>query len=732
VAETRQPSRGTRAVTWRMLPEGEARVIKDIRDALIIREDGLFLLTDTDGSIPLNNDSGFGLYHNDTRYLSGWDVSLIGVEPICLLSTAELGFGEEQVLTNPELINEQGEVLPSGSLEIRRQRVLDQALMESIRLTNFALFPVALTLQYQFGADFADLFELRGIRRKQRGQLLRPRLHPSAVTFAYRGLDDVVRRVGIQFRRKPDLLRRHRALFHLNIEPGKAEEIGVAIAVDRPAGPGTGSTRQSTVSLGESHREWKESCTRVLTSNDLFNAALDRSAADLRVLWTNRGPDLSYVSAGVPWYDTLFGRDSALTAMMSLALRPQMARDILRCLTRFQGKVTDPTREEEPGKIIHEVRQCETANTGEVVFGRYYGSVDSTPLFVLLAAEYYRWTADLELMKELRRSIDAGLTWIERFGDLDGDSYLEYIKKAPRGLDNQGWKDSRDGIVDEDGNLLKPPIALVEVQGYVYAAKQGIADVYEDLGDTARAQQLREEAASLRRRINTDFWTPEGYYTLALDADKRPARVLSSNAGQLLWSGAPTQARARRQIDRLVRNDMFSGWGIRTLSSSARRYNPMSYHLGTIWPHDNALIMAGFKRYGAETELNEIATAICDAAFAFPYFRLPELFSGSPRSAHHAPVPYPIACRPQAWAAAALPSLLTSILGLAPDASHGRLYVVRPRLPFWLDFVRLSGLRVGQGTVDLIYHRRGSRTVVEVIGKTAPLEVMQTRRWPWR
>ena len=730
MATTRR-SRGSRTA-WRMLPEGEPRVIEDIRDALIIREGGLFLLTDTDGSIPLNNDSGFGLYHNDTRYLSGWDLSLIGVEPIVLLSTAEMGFGEEQVMTNPELVNEQGEILPSGSLEIRRQRVLDEMLMESVQLTNFALVPLALTLQYQFDADFVDLFELRGIRCKQRGQLLRPRLHPAAVTFAYRGRDNVVREVSLQFARKPDLLDRHRAIFHLNIEPGKAEEIGVAIAVDRPAGPGRGSTQQSMLSVGESHSRWKESSTHVLTGNEMFNAALDRSIADLRVLWTDRGPGLSYISAGVPWFDTLFGRDSALAAMMSLAVRPELARDVLRCLTRLQGKVVDPTREEEPGKIVHEVRRGEMANTGDVVFGRYYGSIDSTPLFVLLAAEYYRWTADLELMRELQSSIDASLVWMERFGDLDGDGYLEYIKKAPGGLDNQGWKDSVDGIVDEEGNLLEPPIALVEVQGYVYAAKQKIADVYENLGDPARAKQLREEAAALRRRINADFWMPEGYYALALDADKKPARVVTSNAGQLLWSGVPSRARARSQIERLMRNDMFSGWGVRTLSSSARRYNPNGYHLGTIWPHDNALIMAGLKRYGAEAELNEVATGISDAAFAFPYFRLPELFSGSPRSAHHEPVPYPVANRPQAFAAAALPSLLTSILGLVPDAPHGKLYVVRPRLPFWLDFVRLAGLRVGEGTVDLIYNRRGSRTVVEVIGKTSPVELVQTRRWPWR
>jgi len=713
-----------------MLPGGEPRVIADIRDALVIRENGLFLLTDTDGSIPPKNDSGFGLYHSDTRYLSTWELSLIGVEPIVLLSTAELGFGQEQVMTNPELVNDRGETLPSGSLEIRRQRVLDHGLMESVRLTNYATVPLKLSLQYEFEADFADIFELRGLKRRQRGRFLRPRVHPAAVTFAYRGLDNLTRRVRVQFRQQPHLLRRHRAVFNLSIEPGGSEEISAAIVVDLAGGPGTGSARRSIAGVGESHREWKQTSTRVLTSHELFNAALDRSIDDLRVLWSERGPDLSYVSAGVPWFDTLFGRDSALTAMMSLAFRPEIARSVLRCLTRFQGKETDDLREEEPGKIVHETRTSEAANTGEVVFGRYYGSVDSTPLFLLLAAQYYRWTSDLELMREIRHSLDAALVWMERFGDIDGDGYLEYRKKNPHGLDNQGWKDSGDSIIDEHGEPLKPPIALVEVQGYAYAAKQAIADVYEALGESSQAEQLRRQAAALRRRINADFWLDEGYFALALDADKRPAKVLTSNAGQLLWSGAAARPKARRQIERLMRNDIFSGWGVRTLSTGTKRYNPMGYHLGTIWPHDNALIMGGLKRYGAEAELNEAATALCDAAFGFPYFRLPELFSGAPRSAHQAPVPYPVACRPQAFAAAALPYLLTSILGLVPDSPHGRLYVVRPRLPSWLDFVRLSGLRVGEAAVDLVFHRRGSRTVAEVIGQTGQLEVVQTGRWP--
>src|SRR3990172_3138927 len=309
-------------------------------------------------------------------------------------------------MTNPELINENGEILPSGSLEIRRQRVLDRALIESVRLTNFALVPLTLTLNFEFDADFADIFELRGIGRQRRGHLLQPRIHSRGVTFGYRGLDRVTRSLRVKFH-------------------GKADEIGVVVSVDHLADSAKTSTSRATLSVAQSHHEWKETSTRALTSNDRFNAALDRSLTDMRVLWTERGPDLSYISAGVPWFDTLFGRDSALASMMSLALRPEMAREVIRCLTRFQGKEVDIPREEEPGKIVHEVRQSEMANTGEVVFGRYYGSIDSTPLFVLLAAEYYRWTADLELMRELQPALNAALVWIDRYGDMDGDGYLE-------------------------------------------------------------------------------------------------------------------------------------------------------------------------------------------------------------------------------------------------------------------------------------------------------------------
>lgn len=711
-----------------MLPEGEVRAISDIRYALVIREKEMFLLTDTEGGVGVNNSSGFGLYHRDTRYLSGWQITLIGVEPVVLLSTAEEGFWMEQVMTNPELVNERGESLPSGSLHIRRQRVLDRSLIESTRFTNYSLVPLHLTVRYEYSADFADIFEIRGLHRRRRGNFLGARLQANGLTFRYRGLDGIARQTRVRFRPDPDELQPQEAFFHLEIPPGGTREIDARVVVDGIAG--TGAVRRSIEEVGASHEAWREACTTIVTSNHLFNRSLERAITDLRLLWREWEDGGSFLAAGIPWFDTLFGRDCLLSSYMVLAYRPEIARMVLQTLAARQGNQIDERREEEPGKIIHEVRSCETANTGETVFGRYFGSVDSTPLFLILASEYYRWTGDLEFMRELEPKVAAALAWLDRFADLDADGFVEYVRRNPRGLNNQGWKDSWDAMVDHEGNLLQPPIALVEVQGYVYAARLGIADVYEDLGDVKRAEALRTEAEALRKRINNDFWVPQGHYAMALDGAKRQSRVRSSNAGQLLWTGAPTREKARVQTASLMRSDMFSGWGIRTISSATPRYNPIGYHLGTIWPHDNALIARGLKRYGQEADMNRIATALFEAALSFQYYRLPELFSGAPRQAHQAPVPYPIACRPQAFAAAALPFILTSILGLAPRAPRNQLFVVRPRLPGWLEYVHVSGLRLGSGRVDLAYRRKGRGIQVEVLNKSAGLEVVRLDRWP--
>lgn len=715
-------------VRWRMLPEGEPRAISHIRDALVIREKELFLLTDADGHVEVGNDDGFGLYHEDTRYLSGWELTLVGVEPVVLLSTAEAGFWMEQVMTNPELVDNAGNVLPSGSLQIRRQRVLDRSMVETTRFTNYSAEELAITVQYGFAADFTDIFEIRGLHRTRGGTVLESQLQGNGVIFRYRGADNRRRQTRIRFRPEPDELQSNSAEFRLTIPPRSDTEITGRVILDGIAG--TAAVRRSIEGVTTSHQEWKRTSTNIVTGNELFNEALGRALSDLRILWMDRSGK-RYLSAGVPWYDTLFGRDSLLASYMALPYRPEIARNVLVTLAESQGVVTDHVREEEPGKIIHEMRECESANTGEVVFGRYYGSVDSTPLFVLVAAEYYRWTGDLEFLEGLRSNLVAALDWIDQIGDADGDGFLEYIKKNPKGLDNQGWKDSWDGIVDERGEVVRPPVALVEVQGYVYAAKLAIADVFDDLGEQKKASGLREEAARLRSAIEQAFWHNSGHYGLALDGDKELSTAVGSNAGQLLWSGVPSARKAKCQIQRLMRKDMFSGWGIRTLSSSSKRYNPIGYHLGTIWPHDNALILAGFKRYGAEREFNEVAHALYEASLTFPYFRLPELFGGAPRQAHQAPVPYPVACRPQAFAAAALPSMLISLLGLVPDARNDRLFVVNTNLPVWLEDVQLSRMRIGQSVVDLSFQRIGSETKVQVGRKDGPVEIIKTKLWPY-
>ncbi len=395
---------------------------------------------------------------------------------------------------------------------------------------------------------------------------------------------------------------------------------------------------------------------------------------------------------------------------------------VLHGLTRW--------RDEEPGKVLHEIRRGETARTGELPFGQYYGSIDSTPLFLLLAAEYWSWTADSRLIRELLPAIRTGLDWARDFGDVDGDGFLEYQRRSDRGLLNQGWKDSGDAIVGAGGEIATQPIALVEVQGYLYAAKRGLARVMAALRDNELAARLDAEAAALRQRINRDFWMEEGFYALALDGEKHQVASRTSNPGHLLYAGVPNPSRASQVVDGLLRNDLFSGWGIRTLSSESPRFNPFGYHVGSVWPHDNSIAAMGFKKYGKENELAELATALFDAARSFDYYRLPELFCGTPRTAHHAPVPYPVACRPQAWAAGSVPLLLQAVLGLRPEAAYNQLLVVRPQLPYWLDVVQVRNLKIGAGSVDLLYEQRNRRTQVVVLNATAGIRVTVAPRWP--
>lgn len=714
------------------LPEVERMGVEDIHNALIIREGDIFLLMDDSGNVPVDNDRGYGLYHADTRHLSAFNFYFHTSPPVVLLSTAELGFGSEHVLTNPQLRSSDGQLIPRSTIEVRRQRVISGGLEETLQVTNYHDQPVALELHLELAADFADIFEVRGFQRERRGTLADPVVTPDTVTYEYLGSDGAQRRTIVAFAPAPHLLSSSGAVFRVTLAKRQTwtGQISISIGDGVHHKPAIRKQREPFQAAAESYEQWSAGCAQVFTDNELFNKALKRSLSDLRMLWTETEDGGHFPAAGTPWYDALFGRDSLIMGLQTLAFRPQIARETLKTLARRQGKELDPWRDEEPGKILHEFRVGEVAMAGELPYARYFGSVDSTPLFLLLIAEYYAWTGDRRLLEELRPHLLAAIDWLDLYGDTDGDGYVDYAKRSERGLVNQGWKDSTDAIVHGDGSLAQQPIALVEVQGYVYAAKRRLTPALEALGLGDLARRLSREARALRQRFQDDFWlADEPFYALALDGEKRPCAAIASNVGHALWSGIVTRERAAAVVERMLANDLFSGWGIRTLSRSNPRYSPLGYHLGTVWPHDNAIAAFGFKMYGFEDEVNEVATALFDAASSFPYYRLPELFGGQARTPHHAPVPYPVACRPQGWAAGAFPMLLHAILGLKADAPGGVLQVVKPRLPYWLNTVQVRGLRVGRGYVDLLFRRRGQRTQVEVLETGGGVRVSRPDRW---
>ena len=708
--------------------EAEPMAIEDIRDALVIRENGVFLLTDKSGNIPRENESGFGLYRGGTRYLSRYEFSFSQTAPIMLLSTAAPGFASEQVSTNPSMQSLDGTPLHRERIEVRRQRIVGRTLEETLRVTSYHDAPILLEVRYGFDADFAGIFEVRGFHPARRGRRQPVQYGDRSLTYGYLSLDGHQLNTRIEFSDAPVSLKDNAALFHLRLEPRQPATLALTIATLPDAAPPPAALAGRFEALEGEYQRWRGECTRIFTSNEIFNAVLEQSLNDLRMLWNTENG--GYLSAGTPWFDALFGRDSVIASLQMLAFDPAIARRTLRILAAHQGRTVNEWRDEDPGKILHEMREDEMSRVGELPFGLYYGSIDSTPLFLLLAAEYWAWTADNRLIRELMPAIQAALDWVRRYGDRDGDGYIEYERHSERGLLNQGWKDSGDAILHGDGALARPPIALVEVQGYLYAARRGLAQMAAARRDPQMAAALTSEAEALKRRINHDFWLEGGYYALALDGAKQPVDSIASNAGHLLYAGVAPARRGGEVVERLLSNELFSGWGIRTLSAMSPRYNPLGYHVGTVWPHDNSIVAMGFKKYGKEAELNELATALFDAARSFDYFRLPELFSGISRSSHHAPVPYPVACKPQAWAAGTMPFLLQAILGLCPNASGDELLVVRPQLPYWLEQVQVRNLRVGRGSVDLLYEQRNRKTQVAVLNATAGLRVSVVSRWP--
>ena len=473
------------------------------------------------------------------------------------------------------------------------------------------------------------------------------------------------------------------------------------------------------------YHAWERGTAAVDSDHELFNLAIARSTADLRLLVNEGpGPGERYVAAGVPWFTTLFGRDAMIVSLQSLAFRPQIAIETLGVLAARQATAVDDWRDAEPGKILHELRTGEMARAGELPFTPYYGSVDATPLWLILFGETFDWTGDRGLLDRYWPNALAALRWIDEWGDRDGDGFVEYERRSPRGLINQGWKDSADAIRDRDGRIAQAPIALAEVQGYVYDAKRRMSHMAEIRGEADLAQRLAVEANTLRTRFEEAFWLPDRqYYAMALDRDKRPMDALASNPGQCLWTGIVAPERAGAVVERLLDPALFSGWGIRSYGADQPGYNPIGYHTGTIWPHDSSIIAAGMKRYGFHDQANTLIGRILEAAQQFPGYRLPELFCGFDREDTNVPVPYPVACSPQAWAAGSPLLFTTTMLGLRAHADRRELDVLRPELPSWLRSIRLTNLRVGDGVVDLLFHSWRGTTSAEVLRKVGDVAV---------
>ncbi len=696
---------------------------------LAVKEGDTFLYSDTHGDLGDERDLGLGLYHRDTRFLSHMTMRISGREPVLLSSSAERAYMSHVDMTNPDLYEWGVLSVPQQTLNIRRVRAIKGRLFERVRVKNYNAHPVNLDLEFAFGADFADIFEVRGMVGDERGEYLPTRIEGAQARFAYRGRDGAERETLIEFASEPTRLReeggRVVAVFRLELGPFQTKLVSFTVkpSIDAVAQP-TAEFDSAVHELRRSYEEWERQCTQIVTDNEVFNQLLSRSLRDLRALYTKTDGG-AVLAAGIPWYVAIFGRDSLIASHQTLMVNTRPARDALLLLARHQGTEMDDWRDEQPGRILHEFRQGELAKAGIVPHSPYYGSVDSTPWFLILLAQYFRWTGDREFAANLLPAADAALDWIDTYGDLDGDGFVEYQTRSTRGIRNQGWKDSFDSVSHEDGSLAEPPIALAEVQAYVYLAKQRMADVYRALGEASRAERLESEARDLSARFNEAFWMEdERYYAGALDRDKRQVRTVVSNPGHALYCGIADPEKASEVAKRLLAPDMFSGWGIRTLSKDALRYNPMSYHNGSVWPHDNALIAAGMKRYGFVRGTNRIATALFDAAIHADYMRLPELFCGFTRRSPNRPVSYPVACSPQAWAAGSPFLMLQGMLGISARAHENLLTVNMPHLPPWINTVELRNLRVGTSALSLVFRREGEITSFSLLAREGDVRVV--------
>ena len=692
----------------------------------VLKQDETFALFDRHGDIHPIRFGDQGLYHNGMRHLSRMELRLGDQRPLLLSSRVVDDNRFLAVdLTNPDMIVNGKLAVPRGTLHIFRSKFLTPAgCHEKLRLSNFSTATIDLTLNIRVEADFSDIFEVRGMKRARRGES-EVLVDGQTLVIRYKGLDGQIRSTRISSVPVPAKIQDNQLTFTASLAP--KEETLITLSISCVDGESTATPlpyEDALVSVQRARESIRAGSCSIRTSNEGFNGWLDRSTADLQTMMTRTEWGL-YPFAGVPWFSTVFGRDGIITALEYLWINPDLARGVLDYLAAHQARETSAWQDAEPGKILHETRRGEMVNLKEIPFGLYYGSVDSTPLFIRLAASYFRRTGDLAHARSLWPAVERALQWIDQYGDVDGDGFIEYQRKSIDGLVNQGWKDSNDSVFHEDGRFAEGPIALCEVQGYVYDAKVSAAEIAAALGLDDRAAELLRQSEEMKQHFEREFWCePLATYALALDGKKWPCRVRTSNAGHALFSGVALPERAATLAKTLFADDSFSGWGVRTVSSKEKLYNPMSYHNGSIWPHDNAMIAAGLARYGFTDEAVKITGGLFDAGRFMDTQRLPELFCGFRRRAAEGPTQYPVACSPQAWAAGSIFLLLQSCLGLEIDGTNHQVIFRRPALPAAIDWVEIRDLRVGTATIDLMLERHAMDVGARILRRNGPIDVV--------
>jgi glycogen debranching enzyme len=677
--------------------------------AIAVLEGVSFMYSNALGDVPA--DSIGGLVHADTRLLSTWVLRLNGERLLPLRSGNLEHYSAAFFVTNNELPG-----LPANTFGVRRLRSIDSQLRERIEVWSFARTPEHVEVRLSVGNDFADLFEIKDVIRDRSAEIVRSHAADgSALVFSYKH-GDFTAQTTVEVSPPAHRLEGDELVWELELAVDATWSVDITVPFD--IGPDevvpvhTGFGEVSDSQADDATARWFAEIPALRSDSDLLGHIGEQTSKDLlalRVQTRLDGREIVLPAAGLPWFLTVFGRDTLITAYQTVSFGQQLARGALLELASLQGKECNDFKDEEPGRILHEIRQGELTRLGLKPHSPYYGTADATMLWLILLSEYWRWTGDSALVNRLAPQARAALHWIDRYGDRDGDGYVEYQTRSPQGLGNQCWRDSWDGIQFADGRLPYLPVATCELQGYVYDAKLRMAELADGpLSDRALADRLRTEAGALKLKFNNDFWVDErgGYYAVGLDGDKQQIDSMTSNMGHLLWSGIVPADRAEIVVRHLMSDEMFSGWGVRTLSTRDGGFNPIGYHLGTVWPHDNSLIAAGLQRYGFREEANRIALAQIEAA-SYTGYRLPEAFSGYARSVSRFPVPYPTACSPQAWATAAPLLFVRTMLGL--DARDGAL-VLDPVVPDQIGRLGIRGIPAF-----------GSRWDVDAEGRTGRL-----------